>query len=88
MPLSPTSGSMSRNTCRIDPRYFRPTEVEVLIADPEKAQKAFGWNPKVKFDDLVKIMLDADLRAAGLEAPGEGDAIISRCFSEKWWKGD
>lgn len=73
---------------RIDPRYFRPTEVEVLIANPEKAEKAFGWKPRVKFDDLVKIMLDADLRAAGLEAPGEGDAIITRCFSEKWWKGD
>lgn len=73
---------------RIDPRYFRPTEVEVLTANPEKSRQALGWDPKVKFDDLVKIMLDADLRAAGLEAPGEGDAVIRRCFPEKWWKGD
>jgi GDPmannose 4,6-dehydratase len=73
---------------RIDPRYFRPTEVEVLIANPEKSRKALDWEPKVKFDDLVKIMIDADMRAAGLEAPGEGDAAIRRCFPEKWWKGD
>jgi len=45
----------------IDSRYFRPTEVEDLIADFSKAKKKLGWEPKTKFDDLVKIMMDADL---------------------------
>src|SRR5208282_3844612 len=50
---------------KIDPAYFRPTEVEVLIADKEKAEKKLNWKPKIKFNDLVKIMVDADMRAAG-----------------------
>lgn len=44
----------------INPRYFRPTEVELLIGDATKAQKTFGWKPKVKFDELAKIMAKAD----------------------------
>jgi GDPmannose 4,6-dehydratase len=60
----------------------------VLIADASKAANVLRWKPKVKFCDLVKIMLDADLRAAGLEAPGEGDAIIDKTFPKRWWKGD
>ena len=47
---------------QIDPRYFRPTEVEFLIGDARKAKKELGWEPKVKFKDLVKIMVDADLK--------------------------
>jgi GDPmannose 4,6-dehydratase len=73
---------------RIDPRYFRPTEVEVLIADAKKVKRSLNWTPKITFKDLVKIMIDADLRAAGLEAPGEGDTIITKKFRKKWWKGD
>ena len=46
----------------IDPRYFRPTEVEVLIGDASKAKRDFGWEPKVKFKELVKIMVDVDLQ--------------------------
>jgi GDPmannose 4,6-dehydratase len=45
----------------IDPRYFRPTEVEDLIADITKIKKELGWSPKTKFEDLVKIMVDADI---------------------------
>ncbi len=45
----------------IDQRYLRPTEVNVLQADTRKAQKLIGWNPKVKFKELVKIMVDRDL---------------------------
>ncbi|MDP3040975.1 MAG: GDP-mannose 4,6-dehydratase [Deltaproteobacteria bacterium] len=45
----------------IDQRYFRPTEVEVLIGDASKAKRDLGWEPKVKFKELVKIMVDADL---------------------------
>jgi len=47
----------------IDQRYFRPTEVEVLIGDASKAKKAFGWQPRVTFKELVKIMVDTDLEA-------------------------
>ena len=73
---------------QFDKKYFRPTEVDVLIADASKSLKVLGWRPKVTFKDLVKIMIDADLRAAGLDAPGEGDAIIGKKFPEKWWKKD
>jgi GDPmannose 4,6-dehydratase len=73
---------------REDSRYFRPTEVEVLIANSSKARKALGWEPKVTFDDLVKIMVDADMRAAGLAPIGKGDAIIKRRFPKKWWGKD
>lgn len=45
----------------IDSRYFRPTEVDLLLGDSTKARKALGWNPKVNFDQLVKMMVDADL---------------------------
>lgn len=44
----------------VNPRYFRPTEVDLLIGDATKAQKTFGWKPKVKFNELAKIMAKAD----------------------------
>jgi GDPmannose 4,6-dehydratase len=44
----------------VDPRYFRPTEVDVLIGDSTKAKKKLGWQPKVKFEELVRIMARAD----------------------------
>ena len=46
----------------INPRYYRPTEVELLIGDPSKAEKELGWKPKTKFKDLVKIMVEADFK--------------------------
>ncbi|MCP4363807.1 MAG: GDP-mannose 4,6-dehydratase, partial [Planctomycetes bacterium] len=46
---------------KIDPRYFRPNEVDFLLGDPTKAKKQLNWSPKVLFKDLVKIMVDADL---------------------------
>jgi len=46
----------------IDPRYFRPTEVDLLIGDPEKARKRLGWQHSVSFEALVSEMVDADLR--------------------------
>lgn len=70
---------------KIDKRYFRPTEVESLIADPTKARKKMGWNPKVTFKDLVKIMVDADMRDAGLDPIGEGDKILKKKFPNRWW---
>ena len=47
----------------IDPRYFRPTEVEVLLGDASKARRLLGWQPQVTFKELVHIMVDADLKA-------------------------
>jgi GDPmannose 4,6-dehydratase len=71
----------------IDPKYFRPTEVETLIANPRKAFD-IGWKPKIKFKDLVKIMIDADLRLVGREPIGEGDEILMKVFPDRWWRGD
>jgi GDPmannose 4,6-dehydratase len=45
---------------RVDPKYFRPTEVEILIGDPSKAKEYLNWEPKVKFEELVKIMVESD----------------------------
>jgi GDPmannose 4,6-dehydratase len=82
------AGLHVRKHVRIDQWYFRPTEVEVLIADPAKARRQLGWKPKVTFDALVKIMVDADMRAIGLPAIGDGDAILKEKFPRKWWKAD
>lgn len=60
----------------IDPRYFRPTEVNFLLADVSKARKVLGWEPKVTFKELVKIMVDADMELLGLTSPGEGRKIL------------
>jgi len=49
---------------RIDPRYFRPTEVDLLLGDPTKAKEKLGWERTVSFDDLVKEMVDADIQMA------------------------
>ena len=73
---------------KIDKRYFRPTETESLIADATKIKKTFGWKPKVRFRDLVKIMVDADMRRVGLQAIGEGDKILKEMFPERWWRID
>jgi GDPmannose 4,6-dehydratase len=73
---------------KIDSRYFRPTEVEELVADSRKACKKLGWMPKIKFEDLVKIMVDADMQKAGLEPVGEGYNILKKTFPDRWWKTD
>jgi GDPmannose 4,6-dehydratase len=62
----------------IDPRYFRPTEVENLLADASKARETLGWEPKVTFGELVKIMVDADMELVGLAPPGEGKKILAK----------
>jgi len=46
----------------IDPRYFRPAEVDLLVGDPGKARRQLGWEPKTKFADLVKLMVEADIK--------------------------
>ena len=52
----------------VDPRYFRPTEVETLLGDPAKAKRELGWQPRTSFDDLVREMVEADLNTAKRDA--------------------
>ncbi|GAB4347540.1 MAG: GDP-mannose 4,6-dehydratase [Cyanophyceae cyanobacterium] len=52
-----------------DPRYLRPAEVDLLIGDSTKAREKLGWEPSVTFEELVKLMVDADLRVLGIEPP-------------------
>jgi GDPmannose 4,6-dehydratase len=49
---------------KVDPRYFRPTEVETLLGDPTKAKEKLGWTPKTTFDELVAEMVREDLKSA------------------------
>ena len=58
--LAPTG----RCIVAVDPRYFRPTEVETLLGDPTKAKNKLGWTPKITFDELVAEMVREDLKAA------------------------
>ncbi|MEZ4642775.1 MAG: GDP-mannose 4,6-dehydratase [Chloroflexota bacterium] len=67
---------------QIDPRYYRPTEVDYLLADPQQAQQQMGWQPKVRFADLVHIMMDADLEQFGLHVPGAGRQVVTEQFGE------
>jgi len=62
----------------LDKRYLRPAEVDILMGDPSKAKKQLGWEPKVKFKELVRIMVEADVKAledklAGKVAAVEGE---------------
>ena len=68
---------------KVDTRYFRPTEVESLCADITKAKRKLGWEPKVMFSDLIKIMVDYDMLQNGLEPKGEG--IIASQKSGYGW---
>ena len=53
---------------RIDPRYFRPTEVETLLGDPAKAKSILGWSPRITFGQLVREMVESDMAAAGRDS--------------------
>ncbi len=55
--------STGKTLVEIDPRYYRPTEVDLLMGDPSKAKEKLGWEPKVKLEELVKIMIKADEKA-------------------------
>ncbi|KJR40494.1 GDP-mannose 4,6-dehydratase [Candidatus Magnetoovum chiemensis] len=69
----------------IDARYFRPTEVDFLLADASKAKNILYWQPVISFDSLVKIMVDYDFKNKSLESPNEGRrALVEAGFS--WLK--
>lgn len=50
-----------------DPRFYRPAEVDLLVADPSKALDQLGWKPRVSFNALVQMMIDADLKRVSQE---------------------
>jgi GDPmannose 4,6-dehydratase len=56
----------------IDPRYYRPTEVDFLLGDASKARAALGWKPRTSFEELVRLMMEADLELAGREKRAGG----------------
>ena len=72
---------------KIDERYFRPTEVDLLLSDPSKANLQLKWQPKVKFHELIRIMIDADFELMGLNCPGEGRKIVEEKFGG-WHRWD
>ena len=57
---------------QIDPRYYRPTEVDLLIGDASKAHQQLGWKPTVGFHQLAVMMVEADLEAERLKVQGTG----------------
>jgi GDPmannose 4,6-dehydratase len=61
-------GATGRVVVEVDPRYFRPAEVDVLLGDPSKAREKLGWTAQTTFDDLVILMVDADMELAAGEA--------------------
>lgn len=63
-----------------DERYIRPLDVVDLRADTSKAQELLSWAPRVKFHELVRIMVDADMDQSGLPSPGEGIEILQQHF--------
>jgi GDPmannose 4,6-dehydratase len=77
-----------RDYVELDPRYLRPSEVEYLLADASKARRALEWEPRIKFSELVRIMVDADLEAVGMKPRGAGRVILEQNFGE-WhqWTG-
>jgi GDPmannose 4,6-dehydratase len=64
---------------RIDPRYMRPTEVNQLQADCSKAKRAFNWEARVSFQELVMVMVDADMASVGLKSIGQGKEALGKC---------
>lgn len=72
----------------LDPRYMRPAEVEYLLADASRAHRELEWEPRIKFTELVRIMVDADLEAIGVTPKGAGRAILEDKFGD-WhqWAG-
>lgn len=66
---------------QVDPRYFRPTEVETLLGDPSKAKEKLGWSPKTTFEELVAEMVNADLKNANRDEliKRHGHSVMNYC---------
>jgi GDPmannose 4,6-dehydratase len=70
-----TDSKSGRPVVRIDPAYFRPTEVDLLIGDAAKAREKLGWTPKRSFAELVREMVAGDLEIARQEAANGKNAV-------------
>jgi GDPmannose 4,6-dehydratase len=68
--VDPATG---RAVVQVDPRYFRPTEVDLLLGDPAKARERLGWTHRTTFPELVREMVAADLAAVRQERGGWGE---------------
>src|SRR5262249_42070809 len=68
----------------IDPRYYRPAEVDQLRGDSSKARRVLGWQPKVNFDDLVKLMVDHDLERAKEESAARTLKPVAGAGKARW----
>ncbi len=70
-----TAGLEWQRYVEIDPRYFRPAEVDYLCADASKARKALDWEPAVTFTELVRIMVEADMSELAARLKGGAEAL-------------
>ena len=68
----------------VDPRYFRPAEVDLLLGDAGKARTKLGWAPKVDFDQLVKLMVEHDLARAKHEAEAQQMEHAAVATKTRW----
>jgi GDPmannose 4,6-dehydratase len=82
---SPSTLNVGDVLVEIDPRYFRPLEVENLQGDASKARKKLGWEPKVRFKDLVKIMVEADIK--NLEEMKQCQDVIRKLSNNRALEG-
>jgi GDPmannose 4,6-dehydratase len=67
------SATTGRVLVEVDPRYFRPTEVDYLVGDPSKARRQLGWQHRVSFEELVEQMVKHDRKLVMMEAPHAGN---------------
>jgi GDPmannose 4,6-dehydratase len=67
-----------REFVAVDPRYYRPTEVDYLLGDPSKATKQLGWTPKTSFKELVRLMMESDVELAEREKRAGAGPAVSR----------
>jgi GDPmannose 4,6-dehydratase len=74
---------------KIDKRYMRPLDVNHLEADSSKARDLLGWEPRITFSELVKIMVDSDMELNGLKSIGDGKRIVAERFDgwHSWTPG-
>lgn len=75
-----TDEASGKTIVAVDPRYFRPTEVETLLGDPSKAKEQLGWTPHTSFKELISEMIIADLREAERDqlCKTEGFEVMNR----------
>jgi GDPmannose 4,6-dehydratase len=71
--IDPKTG---RTLIEVDPRYFRPTEVDLLLGDPTRARQKLGWSPRIDFHELVALMVDSDTQLAAREARALGKQVV------------